>query len=76
MNVGNEKNQDAEEQRDFYHIIDKELDAAAQTGRCVQTQGRQTVLYDGAQPLHPQYLVLKKEPDRTKDFHKVNLLSY
>ena len=60
----------------IFHIIDKELDAAAQTGRCVQTQGRQTVLYDGAQPLHPQYLVLKKEPDRTKDFHKVNLLSY
>ena len=76
MNVGNEKNQDAEEQRDFYHIIDKELDAAAQTGRCVQTQGRQTVLYDSAQPFHPQYLILKKEPDRTKDIHKRNPLSY
>ena len=62
MNIGDCKNQYAEQHRDFQDIVDKKLDAAANAPIYIQAQCRQPNAEKFVQPFHAKHLILNKVP--------------
>ena len=62
MNIGDCKNQYAEQHRDFQDIVDKKLDAAANAPIYIQAQCRQPNAEKLVQPFHAKHLVLNEIP--------------
>ena len=62
LDVGNEEDQGAQQDGDLDHVVQKELQAAAQPGRDVQTEGAEQGANGAVQPFHAQNLILKKGP--------------
>ena len=62
MDVGNEEDQGAQQDGDLDHVVQKELQAAAQPGGDVQTEGTEQGANGDVQPFHAQNLILKKCP--------------
>ena len=65
MDVGNDQNEDAQQNHDLDGIIEKELDAAADFTRGIQTQCRQTAANGLTEPSHAKDLILDKIPHGT-----------
>ena len=73
MYIRDYKNEQAEQNSNFDHIIQEKLNAAAQTSVYVQSQKRQYISNQPVQPFHSQNLVLKELPcahDRNLTFIK------
>ena len=70
LDVGDHKNQQAQQHRDFDDIIEKELDASPKAGAGVQAQGGQSLSNGGAEPFHTQDLILQKTPAIGNQIHR------
>ena len=66
LDVGDYKNQEAQQHRDLDDVIEEKLDAASPAGSCIQPQCRQPTADHGVQPLHAQNLILDKVPNTHK----------
>ena len=52
LDVGNDKDQAAQQYGDLDHIIEEKLNTAAHPPTCVQSQYRQAIADQSVQPLH------------------------
>ena len=73
LNVGDDQDQNPQQNHDFDHIVEKELDAAANSACRVQTAGLHQPADQPAQPFHAQDLILDQRPDASQTFHILHL---
>ena len=70
LDVGDQKDQHAQQHHDFDGIIEKELNAAADPARRVKAAGFDGPADQPAQPFHPQNFRLEKVTDPPDFIHK------
>ena len=63
LNIGNQENQEAQQNRDLNDVVQKELHAAAPAGRHIQPQRAEHALNQYIQPFHGENLILNKLSD-------------
>lgn len=62
LNVGDDQNQNAQQDHDFYGIVEKELDAAAHLACRIQAAGLKPAANQPAQPFHTKDFILEEIP--------------
>ena len=63
LNIADQKNQDAKQNRNLEYIIDEKQHAPADTRIRIKAKSCQHGAEQGIQPFHTQYLILDKTPD-------------